>query len=173
MRRRETERSSPAGTSASHAVRVDRPAGTGVRMNQPLLDVIGQHERVAVPACIRWLTGLAVGLSCVAAVIVFGELSTGALLAVGGPGVLVAVVGLARRSGEAALPVGRRGLPWLGWLAAGLAWGVLALLDDALLTVSDRPDRPPAPPPVRAAATLAWLIAGAWLLTRPRHHPQP
>jgi hypothetical protein len=142
-------------------------------MNQPLLDVIGQHERVAFSACIRWLTGLAVGLSCVVAVVVFGELSTGALLAVGGTGVLVAVVGLARRSGEAALPVGRRGLPWLGWLAAGLAWEFLTLLDDDLLTVSDLADRVLAHPPVRAAATLAWLIAGAWLLTRPRHHPQP
>ena len=70
----------------------------------------------------RWLTSLAVGGSCVAAVVVFGELSTGALLAVGGTGVLVAVVGLARRAGEAALPVGRRGLPWLGWLAAAVAW---------------------------------------------------
>src|SRR3954470_21008742 len=101
----------------------------------------GQHERVTFSACIRWLTGLAVGLSCVAAVIVFGELSTGALLAVGGTGVLVAVVGLARRSGEAALPVGRRGLPWLGWLAAALAWEFLTLLDDDLLTVSDLADR--------------------------------
>src|SRR4051812_33994413 len=137
MRRREMERSSPAGTSASHAVRVDRPAGTGVRTNQPLLDVIGQHERVAFPACIRWLTGLAVGLSCVAAVIVFGELSTGALLAVGGTGVLVAVVGLARRSGEAALPVGRRGLPWLGWLAAGPARGLPPPLRDDLFAGSD------------------------------------
>src|SRR3954463_12260534 len=119
MGRRDMERSSPLGRRHPQAVRVDRPAGSGVRTNQPLLDVIGEHEGVAFAACIRWLTGLAVGLFCVAAVIVFGELSTGALLAVGGTGVLVAVVGLARRSGEAALPVGRRGLPWLGWGAAG------------------------------------------------------
>src|SRR3954465_9463947 len=99
MRRREMERSSPAGTSASHAVRVDRPAGTGGRTNQPLLDVIGQHERVAFPACIRWLTGLAVGLSCVAAVIVFGELSTGGLLAVAGTTAPLAVVAPARPRG--------------------------------------------------------------------------
>jgi hypothetical protein len=79
--------------------------------------VISEHERVTFSACTRWLTSLAVGLPCVASVIVFGELSTGALLAVGGTGVLVAVVGLARRAGEAALPVGRRGLPWVGWLA--------------------------------------------------------
>ena len=121
----------------------------------------------------RWLTSLAVGVPCVAAVLVFGELSTGALLAVGSTGVLVAVVGLARRAGEAALPVGRRGLPWLAWLAAGVTWELFTLLDDDLPTVSDLADLVLAHPPVRAAATLAWLIAGAWLLTRPRHHPEP
>ena len=121
----------------------------------------------------RWLTCLAVGLACVAAVAIFGELSTGALLAVGGTGVLVAVVGLARRAGEAARPIGRRGLPWLGWLAAGVAWELLALLDDDVPTVSDLADPMLAHPAARAAATLAWLIAGAWLLTRPGHHPQP
>src|SRR3954470_293495 len=168
------QRSSPLGRRrplAPLVLTAGRPRGA--HGPAPLPGVIGEHERVTFSACTRWLTGLAVGLSCVAAVIVFGELSTGALLAVGGTGVLVAVVGLARRSGEAALPVGRRGLPWLGWLAAGLAWEFLPLLDDALLTVSDLADRVLAPPPVRAAATLAWLIAGAWLLTRPRHHPQP
>jgi hypothetical protein len=129
---------------------------------------------VTFSAGTRWLAGLAVGLPCVAAVVVFGELSTGALLAVGGTGVLVAVVGLARRAGEAALPVGRRCLPWLGWLAAGVAWELLALLDDDVPTVSDLADPVLAHPPVRAAATLAWLIAGAWLLARPgRHTPPP
>jgi hypothetical protein len=136
--------------------------------------VIGEHERVTFSAGTRWLAGLAVGLPCVAAVVVFGELSTGALLAVGGTGVLFAVVGLARRAGEAALPVGRRGLPWQGWLAAGVAWELLALLDDDVPTVSDLADPVLAHPPVRAAATLAWLIAGAWLLARPgRHTPPP
>jgi hypothetical protein len=136
--------------------------------------VIGEHERVTFSAGTRWLAGLAVGLPCVAAVVVFGELSTGALLAVGGTGVLFAVVGLARRAGEAALPVGRRGLPWQGWLAAGVAWELLALLDDDVPTVSDLADPVLAYPPVRAAATLAWLIAGAWLLARPgRHAPPP
>ena len=120
----------------------------------------------------RWLTSLAVGLACVAAVVVFGELSTGALLAVGGTGVLFAVVGLARRAGEAARPIGRRGLPWLGWLSACVAWELIALLDDDLPTVSDLADPMLAHPAVRAAATLAWLIAGAWLLTRPGHRPQ-
>src|SRR3954466_10842685 len=50
------------GTPAPHAVPFDRPAGTGVRTSQPLLDVIGEHERVPFSTCIRWLTGLAVGL---------------------------------------------------------------------------------------------------------------
>ena len=58
-------------------------------------------------------------------------------------------------------------------LAAGVAWELLALLDDDLTTVSDLADLVLAHPPVRAAATLAWLLAGAWLLTRPGPHPQP
>jgi hypothetical protein len=148
-------------------------AGSGCAPGGTLSGAIGEHERVTFSACTRRLTSLAVGLSCVVAVLVFGELSTGALLVVGGTGVLVVVVGLAHRAGEAAEPVGRRGLPWLGWLAAGVAWEFLALVDDDLPTVSDLADLVLAHPPVRAAATLAWLIAGAWLLTRPGHHPQP
>ena len=122
----------------------------------------------------RWarrLTCLAVAVPCVAAVVLFGELSTGALLAVGCTGVLVAVVGLAGRAGEAAPPVGRRGLPWLGWLAAALAWEVVTLLDDDLPTLSDLADPLLAHPAVRGAATVCWLAAGAWLVTRPRHRP--
>ena len=75
----------------------------GCARSGTVLGVIGEHERVTFFAGTRWLAGLAVGLLCVAAVVVFGELSTGALLAVGGTGVLVAVVGLVRRAGEAAL----------------------------------------------------------------------
>jgi hypothetical protein len=106
---------------------------------------------------------------CVAAVSSFGELSTGALVAVGCTGVLVAAVGLAGRAGEAAPSIGRRGLPWLGWLAAAVAWEALTLLDDDLPTLSDLADPVLAHPPVRAAATIGWLGAGAWLLARPRH----
>ena len=102
-------------------------------------------------------------LFCVSAVLVFGESSTGALLAVGSTGVLVAVMGLARRAGEAAPPVGRRGLPWVGWRTAAVAWEVLTLLDDDLPTFSDLADVPLANPLVRAAATVGWLAAGAWL----------
>jgi hypothetical protein len=101
-----------------------------------------------------------------------GELSTGALVAVGGTGVLFTVVGLAGRAGEAAPPVGRRGLPWLGWLAAAVAWEALTLLDEDLPTLSDLADPVLAHPPVRGAATVGWLVAGVWLLTRPRHRPE-
>ncbi|MCW2704495.1 MAG: conserved rane protein of unknown function [Blastococcus sp.] len=122
--------------------------------------------------CTRRLTSLAVTAYCVAAVMLFGELSTGALVAVGSTGVLVAVVGLAGRAGEAAPPVGRRGLPWLGWLAAAMAWEVVTLLDDDLPTLSHLADPVLAHPPVRGAATVGWLVAGAWLLARPRHRPE-
>jgi hypothetical protein len=108
-----------------------------------------------------------VAVLCVPAVLVSGELSTGALLAVGGTGVLVAGVGLARRAGGAAVPVGRRGLPWLCWLAVAAACEVVTLLDDDLPALSDLADVPLAHPLVRGAATVGWLVAGAWLVTRP------
>jgi hypothetical protein len=127
---------------------------------------------VLLSRCLRRLPFLAVAVPCVAAVIFFGELSTGALLAVGGAGALTAVVALAGRAGEAAPPVDRRGLPWLGWLAAVLAWEVVALLDDDLPTLSDLADPVLAHPPVRGAATVGWLVVGAWLIARPRRRPE-
>ena len=102
----------------------------------------------------------------------YGELSTGALVAVGATGVLVAAVGLARHAGEAAPPVGRRSLPWLGWLAAATAWEAVTLLDDDLPTLSDLADPLLAHPPLRGAATVVWLVAGAWLVPRPRSRPE-
>jgi hypothetical protein len=122
--------------------------------------------------CVRRLTILAVAVPCAAAVGFFGELSTGALVAVGSVGALTAVVGLAGRSGETAPTVGRRGLWWLGWLAAVLTWEVVALLDDDLPTLSDLADPVLAHPPVRAAATVAWLMVGAWLIARPGRLPE-
>ncbi len=110
---------------------------------------------------------VAVAVACAVTVAVSGELSTGALLAVGGTGVLVTAVGLARRAGGAAPPVGRRALPWVGWLGAVLAWEVTTLLDDDLPTVSDLADPLLAHPAARAAATCGWVAAGAWLLSRP------
>ncbi|WP_346618861.1 hypothetical protein [Blastococcus montanus] len=120
----------------------------------------------------RRLTYLAVSVACVAAVAWFGELTTGALLAVGGAGVLVAARGLAGHAGEAAPPVGRRGLPWLGWLVVALVWEVVTLLDPGLPTLSDLADPVLASPAARAAATVVWLVAGAWLVTRPAHRPE-
>jgi hypothetical protein len=103
----------------------------------------------------------------------FGELSTGALLAVGGSGVLVAVVGLARSAGEAAPPVGRRGLPWLAWLAAAGAWEVVSLLHEDMPTLSDLADPLLGHPAARGAATVCWLWAGCWLVTRPGRPERP
>jgi hypothetical protein len=113
------------------------------------------------------LTAAAVAVPCVAAVVVWGELSLGAFLAVVTAGVIVVGLGLARRAGEAAPPVGRRGVPWLGWLMAAVAWELVTLADDGVPTVSDLADPLLAHPVLRGAATLAWLAAGAWLLARP------
>ena len=113
------------------------------------------------------LTAAAVAVPCVATVVVWGELSLGALLAVVTAGVIVVGLGLARRAGEAAPPVGRRGVPWLGWLTAAVAWELVTLADDGVPTVSDLADPLLAHPVLRGAAALAWLAAGAWLLARP------
>ena len=114
------------------------------------------------------LTSAAVAVPCVLAVATWGELSVGALLAVGTAGAMVTGLALARRSGEAAAPVGRRGLPWLGWLTAAVFWELVTLADHDLPTASDLADPLLAHPVVRGGATVCWLAAGAWLLTRPR-----
>lgn len=116
----------------------------------------------------RQLAWLTLGVPCVVAVVVYGELSTGALVAVGSTGALLAGVGLTQRVGEAAPPVGSGGLPWLGWLVAVAAWELLTLVDGALRTLSDLLDPVLAHPGPRGVATLGWLAAGAWLLARPR-----
>jgi hypothetical protein len=121
--------------------------------------------RSSLPA--RRLTCAAAAVAAVAAVVAWGELSPGALLAVGGTGAVVVGLGLARRSGEAAPPVGRAGLPWLGWLAAAATWELWTLADDDVPTISDLADPLLADPALRGLATLCWLAAGAWLLARP------
>jgi hypothetical protein len=108
-----------------------------------------------------------VALPCVAAVAIGGELSLAALLAVGTAGAVVAGTGLVRRSGEAARPVGRRGLPWLGWLTAAVSWELVSLAADGMPTASDLADPVLAHPVLRGAATVCWLALGVWLLTRP------
>lgn len=119
----------------------------------------------------RRVTVAAGGTSCVAAVMAWGELSLGALLAVGTAGIVVAAVGLVRRSGEAAPPVGRHGVPWLVWATAAASWEFTALASDDLPTLSDLADPALAHPAVRGAATLCWLAAGAWLVARPSSRP--
>jgi hypothetical protein len=114
----------------------------------------------------RRLTCAAAAVSCAAVVAAAGELSTGALLAVAAAGAVVAAAALARRAGAAVAPVGRRGLPWLGWLAAAVAWELATLADDDLPTLSDLADPVLASPVLRGGATLVWLAAGAWLVTR-------
>ena len=109
----------------------------------------------------------AVAASCALAVAVWGELSLGALVAVGAAGTGVVAAGLVRRSGEAAPPVGRRALPWLVVLAVAASFELTALLSDELPTVSDLADPVLAHPVLRAAATVAWLAGGAWLVARP------
>jgi hypothetical protein len=116
---------------------------------------------------LRGVTVAAGAVSCVTAVVVCGELSLGALLAVGTAGTIVVVVGLVRQSGETARPVGFRGLPWLVWTAVAVSWELLALARDDLPTVSDLADPVLARPVLRGAATLCWLAAGMWLLARP------
>jgi hypothetical protein len=116
---------------------------------------------------VRRVTVAAGSMACVAAVMAWGELSLGALLAVATAGTIVAGTGLVRRSGEAAPPVGRGGLPWLVWATAAVSWEVITLADDDLPTLSDLTDSALASPALRGAATVCWLAAGAWLLTRP------
>ncbi|WP_448608884.1 hypothetical protein [Geodermatophilus sp. URMC 60] len=114
----------------------------------------------------RRLTCAAAAVACAAAVAVSGELSPGALLAVTAAGAVVTAAGLARRAGAEAQPVGRRGLPWVGWLAAALTWELVTLADDDLPTLSDLADPVLAAPVLRGVAALGWLAAGAWLVTR-------
>ncbi len=115
----------------------------------------------------RRLTFGAMALFCVAAVMAWGELSVGALLAIGTAGTAVAVVAFVRRSGEIAPPVGPRGLPWLALALAAVSWELVTLADDGLPTASELADPFLAQPLVRGAATLGWLAVGAWLLDRP------
>jgi hypothetical protein len=116
---------------------------------------------LTVAACAGCALGVAlvVGLS--------GELSPGAHLAVLTAGAVVVGVGLARRTGAGSPPAGRTARLWLVCLGLALAGEAVALADEELPTVSDLLDPVLAPWPVRAAATLAWLVAGARLVTTP------
>jgi hypothetical protein len=120
---------------------------------------------------LRRATLAAGAMSCVVAVVTWRELSLGALLAVGTAGSIIAGRALLQRSGEAARPVGRRGLPWLAWGTAAVSWELVALAHDDLPTASDLADPALAHPALRGAATVCWLAAGVWLLARPSSRP--
>jgi hypothetical protein len=120
---------------------------------------------------LRRVTVAAGATSCVGAVMAWGELSLGALLAVGTVGTIVVGLGLVRRCGEAAPPVGRQGLPWLVWGTAAASWELIMLVDDDMPSLSDLADPALAHPALRGTATLCWLAAGAWLLAGPTSRP--
>ena len=110
---------------------------------------------------------LGVGVLCAVVVGAYGELSWQAFVAVAATGLLVAALAVLRRAGAGAPPVGRRGLGWATWLVVAAAVEATTLAHPDLPTLSDLADPLLADGPVRAAATLVWLAAGAWLLTRP------
>lgn len=122
---------------------------------------------------LAWTAPVVAGLPAVAVVMVYGELSWEALAAVGVTGTALATVGLVRRAGEAAPTVGRRGLAWLVWATAAFAWELATLAADSLVSLSDLLDPVLAHPLLRGAAAVGWLLAGAWLLTRPRRVQVP
>ena len=119
----------------------------------------------------RRVTVAAGATACAGAVMASGELSLGALLAVGTVGTIIVGLGLVRRCGETAPPVGRQGLPWLVWGTAAVSWEFVMLVDDDMPSLSDLADPALAHPALRGTATLCWLGAGAWLLTRPSSRP--
>ena len=115
----------------------------------------------------RRLTWAAACAPCVAAVLLWGRLSLGALLVVAATGTGIAVVGLVRRSGRGSPPVGRRGLAWCGWVTAACAWELVTLVDHDLRSLSLLTAPLLAHPALRGPVTVSWLWAGAWLITRP------
>ena len=119
----------------------------------------------------RRVTVAAGAASCVGAVMAWGELSLGAFLAVGTVGTIIVGLGLVRRCGETAPPVGRQGLPWLVWGTAAVSWELIMLVDDDMPSLSDLADPALAHSAVRGTATLCWLAAGVWLLSRPSYRP--
>lgn len=118
----------------------------------------------------RRVTVAAGAASCVGAVMAWGELSLGAFLAVGTVGTIIVGLGLVRRCGETAPPVGRQGLPWVVWGTVAVSWELIMLVHD-MPTLSDLADPGLAHRALRGTATLCWLAAGAWLLARPTSRP--
>ena len=118
-----------------------------------------------------WVTTGAVGVPCVAAVVAYGELSAGALVVVTGAGLILVCAGVLVRSGSGASRVGRSGMPWMAVLLAAGAFEAVTLATDALPTLSDLLDVVLRAPAARGVAAAAWLLLGAWLVTRPARGP--
>ena len=112
-----------------------------------------------------------VGVPCVAGVVAYGELSTGALVVVTGAGLILACVAVLATSGSGASRVGRSGMPWMAVLLAAGAFEAVTLATDALPSLSDLLDVVLRAPAARGVAAAAWLLVGAWLLTRPATGP--
>jgi len=106
-------------------------------------------------------------LGCAAAVVIYGELDRGSLVAVTTTGTLVAGVGLIRQTGAGSPSEGRLPSAWLLLGALLAVFEVVALLHDGVPTLSDVADPALAVPVIRAAATLVWCVVGAWLVARP------
>ncbi|MGY1739651.1 MULTISPECIES: DUF6186 family protein [unclassified Blastococcus] len=82
-------------------------------------------------------------------------------------GTLVTGIGLLRRTGAGSPAEGRLPRTWLLLGAALAVFEAVALLREDVPTLSDIADPALAVSSVRAAATLLWCAAGAWLVTRP------
>lgn len=129
--------------------------------------VAGESGQVLRSRLVRRSAWVTLALLCTGVVAVYGELSVQALVTVAATGTVFAAVGLARRAGEGADRVGRRGSAWSVWLMTALLWEGLTLRDDSLPTLSDLMDPVLAHPVPRGTATACWLAVGGWLLTRP------
>lgn len=117
-----------------------------------------------------WLRPLACAslvLPAVTTVVIYGELSAEALVAVLGAGILLAGVALARRAGSGTPALPASGRPWLWWLSLLALWEVLTFAS-GLPTLSDLADPLLADRLLRATAMLIWFAVGCWLATRPR-----
>ena len=98
----------------------------------------------------------------------YGELTPEAFVAVLLAGSALSAVALRRRSGSGAERAPRAALAWLVWLVAVGVWELNTVLHESRLpTLSDLMDPILAHPLIRAAATVAWFLAGIWLLARP------
>ncbi len=100
--------SPPAGTCRGRpgagSRRRSRRLARARRRRRALVPQVGQGAPVLPPRFVGRWPPLIAGVPCVAAVVTYGEFSTGALTAVGATGAVLAGVGLVRRVGQAPRP---------------------------------------------------------------------